>query len=146
MTKGHIIINHFLLLTLFFAWLFSTYLLWGHKISLLVRCAGIREHADSLPCCKMQVGFWLPLCRPIWKERFIVFICLQVTYYPEDPGKGYSYADGTHIVTTKSVSRKGDILIYRIEHAIEKRNVMKDPPNYKVRLHIMMDVGLLICF
>ena len=64
-----------------------------------------------------------------------MFNLTQVTYYPEDPGKGYSYADGTHIVTTKSVSRKGDILIYRIEHAIEKRNVMKDPPNYKVCLH-----------
>lgn len=54
-------------------------------------------------------------------------------FYPEDPAKGYSYADGTHIVTTKSVQTRGQLQIYSIEHAIEKKNVMKDPPNYKVK-------------
>ena len=59
-------------------------------------------------------------------------------FYAAEPSKGYSYAEGAHTITTKSVSHKGVLHVYNLEHAIRKRNVMKEPKHYTVSMYDLL--------
>ncbi|KAF6037095.1 hypothetical protein EB796_004591 [Bugula neritina] len=51
-------------------------------------------------------------------------------YYPTTVGTGYSYGSGVHTVTAKSYTERGPLQLFQLEHALEKRNLLKEPRIY----------------
>lgn len=70
---------------------------------------------------------------------------MQVLFYPAEPNKGYSYGEGTHTVVAKSVTQRGVLNIYQLEHAIRKKNIMKEPMYYTVCIIIAALHHVLRC-
>ncbi|XP_067938626.1 receptor-type tyrosine-protein phosphatase epsilon-like [Watersipora subatra] len=100
-----------------------------------VRVNGYRKldqfYATQLPLQNTVKDFW----QLVHERSCKIIVQLgtaedNVLFYSVEPSTGYSYGEGTHTIHTKSVSQKGVLQIYHLEHSIRKKNLLKEPKHY----------------